>query len=65
MTDPLDLTRIHGIHKFVPIPDADDHLRVGWMAILKGEPHPVHRDWSVHMVWCCKCKMVIPGRVEA
>lgn len=65
MTDPLSLTRIHGIHKFVAIADAEDHLRVGWMALLKGEPHPVMRDYRIHMVWCCKCEMVVPGRMAA
>jgi hypothetical protein len=65
MINPLDVTRIRGIHKFVPLPEAEDHLRTGWMAVLTGEPHPVHREWSVHMVWVCRCKMVIPGRMAA
>ncbi len=65
MTDPLDLASIRGIHRFVPIPEAEDHLRVGWMAVLTGEPHPVMRHYRVHMVWCCKCEMVIPGRMAA
>jgi hypothetical protein len=65
MIDYLDLTHIRGIHKFVPIPDAEDHLRVGWMAVLTGEPHPVMVNYRVHMVWCCKCEMVIPWRVAA
>lgn len=61
MSDPVPpLVRIHGIHKFVKIHEADDHLRAGWMALL-GEPHPVQRDYAVHMVWCCRCKMVIPA----
>lgn len=65
MTDPFFLARIPGIHRFVPIADAEDHLRVGWMAVLTGEPHPVHSEWAVHMVFLCRCKMVVPGRMAA
>jgi hypothetical protein len=60
MTDALSIARIYGIHKFVPIPEAEDHLRLGWMALL-GEHHPVMADYRVHMTWCCRCKMVIPA----
>ncbi len=63
MIDALSLTQIRGIHRFVPIPDAEDHLRVGWMPVIAGEPHPVMRDYRVHMVFLCRCKMVSPGRI--
>lgn len=65
MTDPLDLTCIHGIHKFVPLDEVQDHLDLGWIELLTGEPHPVMKDYRAHMVWVCppECKMVIPGRV--
>lgn len=41
--------------KFVPVHLADDHARMGWMAVLPGFMGTVHGDWSVMLVWLCGC----------
>lgn len=60
------LAHVYGIHKpYVPIAHLEDYLRVGWMPLparAGGAVHPYHQDWAVHVVWPCKCRMVIPGK---
>ena len=48
------------IHKFVRLHEITDALNLGWMALdsLKGTHHG---DYSVHCVWLCGCRMVVPG----
>lgn len=64
MTEVPAIAHVYGIHKpYVPIAEVEDWLRVGWMPLprLEGGLHPYVWD-SCHVVWPCKCKMVIPGR---
>lgn len=55
---------VYGIHKpWVLIAEIEDYLRVGWMPLptkAGGAVHPYHQDWACHLVWPCKCKMVVP-----
>jgi hypothetical protein len=60
MTDALSVSRIHRIHKpYVDIAHAEDHLRLGWM-VLPPRPDWRQRPESVHLVWLCRCKLVVP-----
>ena len=45
--------------KYVPIHAADDHIRMGWMAVLPGLVGTSHGEWSVLMQWVCGCP--VPG----
>lgn len=45
--------------KFVPLHIADDHVRMGWMAVLPGFIGTPHGCWSAMFVWLCSCP--VPG----
>lgn len=47
------------IHKWVRHQQALDYCRVGWMPLpsLDGTHHG---EWSVHMIWLCRCPVVQP-----
>jgi hypothetical protein len=54
------VVRIHGVHKpYVSLGEAEDHLRLGWMVLIPNDMRLSH-PLSVHMVWPCSCKMVVP-----
>lgn len=53
----------NGIHKWVRIPEAMDHVRLGWMP-LDSLCGTYHGQFSVHCVWLCRCKLVIPKRAQ-
>ena len=58
--DSLSLPR-YGIHKpYVPLEKVEDHLRLGWMPLCyEYAANPHHRE-SVHLVFPCRCKLVVP-----
>lgn len=66
MTGVPAIAHVYGIHKpYVPIHEVDAYLKAGWMLLpAGGVVHPYHQDWAAHMVWPCRCEMVIPGRNE-
>ncbi len=59
-----DISRIHyGIHKpYVPIAAVEDHLRLGWMPLRSNGCVNPYRAESVHLVWPCRCNLVVPQK---
>jgi hypothetical protein len=45
-------------HRWVRIPEVENHLRMGWFP-LRSLEGTRHGDWSVHMKWLCDCP--VPG----